>query len=146
MCEWDFFRTKFLKFFLRTFFRIGLPVFCNEKSWTFLFGKFSEKNFNSRFPKKIFKKNPGHQRFKKIFVIFKIDLPIHSWIITKISLPLKIGGSYKRGVQTPISTQNARFAKRPVLKKPCKTPGFHPGHIQRPLSQRSPFRHSYDLG
>jgi hypothetical protein len=52
----------------------------------------------------------------------------------------------KRGSQTPISTQNARFAKRPVLKKPRKTPGFHSGQISRPFPRRSPQYRFNDLG
>jgi len=52
----------------------------------------------------------------------------------------------KRGSETLISSQKARFAKRAILRKPRKTPGFHPGHLRCPFRQIGPIRNFHDLG
>jgi hypothetical protein len=108
-------------------------------------GKKSPKKID-RHPKKILKKT-GPPSASRIFFCFYIPLTrFLSDNPRDTTPPGRSGGHAKGGSQTLISAYNARFAKRGIFRKPRKTPGFHPGHMQCPFSQRGYFRHFHDLG
>lgn len=76
-----------------------------------------------------------HQQFIRIPVFLVARSSSVPDIPGNTPLSGRYGGQEKRGDETSISSQNARFAKRSIFRKTRKTPGFNPGHIRCPFSQ-----------